>query len=654
MELLIAQFQDRLHFGIQSELIELMKLPSLNGLRARSLFNSGLETIANVAAADCNDVENALLKALPFESEKQRDSDDDAEVKKRNKLKNVWITGHCGMTTKEAAENLILEARRYLQLELGVNDIKWDQTNTTKHGQEFCNEIKVERPENKFKSFANKVNNESENHATSKELPESKTPGSLPNECFTTIALEAKVTTKVLHTKHEKGYVSNTDSKQSSLDLFNDKNTKDQNQQYNNLSKDAITKGPLENKTAIESLDQQLFDKTKIGDENVNVLKGETNECHQNEIVWDSLNFTEVALSNFTKNRVSDPIFSPQISFSESEIRLDDNEKTLSSSKTVDSTKDVSLFSTDGADSSLFEDSLPVDQIPSNIIDGADEKYKINCTENIFKLSVLNTESLALEFQSDIVIDDGEDIKLVYDDEENKFGDILFETEHTNNRQGKTKDLKEIVENTLVVSSPHKHRLSIENEKNQPLRKKRKLPHKNQVVSESAAPKILKPNVVSENGFITWGGRQMTYMVITQNDVVLLDSINTAALCFQIIKKNNLKQVIGSNILPKATCLQAVETDEYTMAFYCGMDYILFFNTTGNQFTDSKMYPVLSQWLSRKDITLRVASSKDTLFTLKNHYGLEFDSCFDILSAQWFINSDERDHTLEALVRFKF
>nr|XP_026496827.1 DNA polymerase theta-like [Vanessa tameamea] len=106
MEMLISQFQDRLQFGIHSELLELMKLSSLNGVRARTLFDAGFETISSIASAAPNIIENCLHKSIPFQSEKEREGDDDTDVRKRNKMKNIWITGFCGMTTKKFKNKL--------------------------------------------------------------------------------------------------------------------------------------------------------------------------------------------------------------------------------------------------------------------------------------------------------------------------------------------------------------------------------------------------------------------------------------------------------------------------------------------------------------------------------------------------------------------
>lgn len=67
MELLVNQFQTRLQFGVCRELLDLLRLPMLNGLRARSLYKQGIETVADLAIANELNVERALYKALPFE-----------------------------------------------------------------------------------------------------------------------------------------------------------------------------------------------------------------------------------------------------------------------------------------------------------------------------------------------------------------------------------------------------------------------------------------------------------------------------------------------------------------------------------------------------------------------------------------------------------
>ncbi|XP_044743905.1 DNA polymerase theta-like [Chrysoperla carnea] len=122
VELLVSQFQDRLQFGVSRELLDLARMPSLNGICARLLFNAGIETIVILASTDVCTLENILTRALPFE----RENDGETDYEKRKKLKTVWISGKNGLTEREAAEMLIIEARNFLKYEMGIAEAKWD------------------------------------------------------------------------------------------------------------------------------------------------------------------------------------------------------------------------------------------------------------------------------------------------------------------------------------------------------------------------------------------------------------------------------------------------------------------------------------------------------------------------------------------------
>lgn len=125
VEILVAQFQDRLQFGVNRELLDLMKLPILTGHRARALYNAGIETLVELASSDVCTLENILHKALPFESEKKREGETDYDAEQRNKFKTVWVCGKNGLTEREAAVMLIQEARKYLELEMGLKHAEW-------------------------------------------------------------------------------------------------------------------------------------------------------------------------------------------------------------------------------------------------------------------------------------------------------------------------------------------------------------------------------------------------------------------------------------------------------------------------------------------------------------------------------------------------
>lgn len=66
MELLLSQYQTRLSFGVQRELVDLVRVSLLNATRARTLYVQGLCTVAELARATVTDVEKALRNAVPF------------------------------------------------------------------------------------------------------------------------------------------------------------------------------------------------------------------------------------------------------------------------------------------------------------------------------------------------------------------------------------------------------------------------------------------------------------------------------------------------------------------------------------------------------------------------------------------------------------
>ncbi|KOX75679.1 DNA polymerase theta [Melipona quadrifasciata] len=127
MELLVSQFQTRLQFGVCRELLDLLRLPMLNGLRARSLYKHGITSVAELAIASELDVERALYKAIPFESEKEQDGEHESEAIKRNKMRTVFVTGKDGLTPHEAAMMLVHEARTLVQNEMRLQDVSWKQ-----------------------------------------------------------------------------------------------------------------------------------------------------------------------------------------------------------------------------------------------------------------------------------------------------------------------------------------------------------------------------------------------------------------------------------------------------------------------------------------------------------------------------------------------
>ncbi|XP_042340201.1 DNA polymerase theta [Plectropomus leopardus] len=126
MELLLSQYQTRLSFGVQRELVDLVRVSLLNATRARALYAQGLCTVAELARATVADVEKALRNAVPFKSSKRAVDESEVEAAERRSLRCVWVTGGRPLTEQEAAVDIVSEARLLLQEDLAQLGVKWD------------------------------------------------------------------------------------------------------------------------------------------------------------------------------------------------------------------------------------------------------------------------------------------------------------------------------------------------------------------------------------------------------------------------------------------------------------------------------------------------------------------------------------------------
>ncbi|XP_071114847.1 DNA polymerase theta-like [Haliotis cracherodii] len=127
LELILSQFQNRLTFGIQRELCDLVRISLLNGQRARQLYNGGYQTVASLANTNPQDVENLLKTSSPFQSSKRQDNESEWEMEQRKKARSIWLSGKKGVTEAEAAVAIIDEAKSIIQAELGGLGIQWKQ-----------------------------------------------------------------------------------------------------------------------------------------------------------------------------------------------------------------------------------------------------------------------------------------------------------------------------------------------------------------------------------------------------------------------------------------------------------------------------------------------------------------------------------------------
>uniref|UniRef100_G3PUF7 DNA polymerase theta n=1 Tax=Gasterosteus aculeatus TaxID=69293 RepID=G3PUF7_GASAC len=128
MELLLSQYQTRLSFGVQRELVDLVRVSLLNATRARALYAQGLCTVAELARATAADVEKALRNAVPFKSSKRAVDESEVEAAERRGLRCVWVTGGRALTEPEAASEIVSEARLLLREDLAQLGVEWDPT----------------------------------------------------------------------------------------------------------------------------------------------------------------------------------------------------------------------------------------------------------------------------------------------------------------------------------------------------------------------------------------------------------------------------------------------------------------------------------------------------------------------------------------------
>ncbi|XP_031727746.1 DNA polymerase theta isoform X1 [Anarrhichthys ocellatus] len=128
MELLLSQYQTRLSFGVQRELVDLVRVSLLNATRARAVYAQGLCTVAELARATVADVEKALRNAVPFKSSKRAVDESEMEAAERRSLCCVWVTGGRALTEQEAAVEIVSEARLLLREDLAQLGVQWDPT----------------------------------------------------------------------------------------------------------------------------------------------------------------------------------------------------------------------------------------------------------------------------------------------------------------------------------------------------------------------------------------------------------------------------------------------------------------------------------------------------------------------------------------------
>ncbi|XP_055628365.1 DNA polymerase theta [Toxorhynchites rutilus septentrionalis] len=149
LAMIVEQFRERLYFGVQQDLLDLMRIPSLNGQRARLLFDGGITGLVELANADPLTVEKILYNCMSFQTEQKRADEDEFTARKRMNLRNLYVTGRAGLTIQEAAKLMVKEARTYIQLDMGVCNPDWNDS-TEQVEEEKAAPVEVPESENLF------------------------------------------------------------------------------------------------------------------------------------------------------------------------------------------------------------------------------------------------------------------------------------------------------------------------------------------------------------------------------------------------------------------------------------------------------------------------------------------------------------------------
>ncbi|XP_059056715.1 DNA polymerase theta-like [Achroia grisella] len=622
MEMLITQFQDRLHFGIHSELVELMKLSTLNGVRARTLFDSGYETIASIASAGINAIENALHKSVPFQSSKEREGDYHDDIRKRNKIRNIWITGCCGMTAKEAAENLILEARKYLKLEIGVAEIKWEDSSMKKINvsqttdtdeRHNCIEPNLS---NKIKPLISATN----------EYLSQKLNGS-NNLQVSSININDE-------DKH-----STTTSKSIELEEKNNVNV--------------ISKLINNNEIFLISNNGNISDNAITVIQDIERSKVTTNyslsTIAKDDLTWDSLYFTEP--ENGTKLLSQINIQSPNLSFGDSE------DKTLIAeivSLKKSPANDISLFSSDGDNSSLFEESLQLESISSKLFDkeSTEQMSKLKKVETTSDYINIESNTLLNAFKSTIIeIESDEDIKLIYDDE-NKMSENELEVAF--NESEEVPSTVEVSETSIrnVSITPIKRQADFISNNIQPAKKLKtdgdkchsnfKIENILNLCALKLSGQSMKCTVVLENF-------KFDYVVLRGKDIVdnvdVLTTLKDASVYVRIYANTTKNEVIGSRVLKdrKANdndkAVNTIIQDAQVISICFGHECVLLDLT----FLDNMLKQKLSHWFQNPLLRLKVMSLRHIYMHVKKYFHVDLIlPRVDVSLFEWLSNSDEK------------
>ena len=103
--------------------MDLCKLLSVDGARARILFDAGIVNIAALASSKPGDIEQIIHTNTAF-SAKNENTKEEASTGK--KVKNIFIAGLPSMTEAECSSLMVQEARAVMKRDLGLTESAWN------------------------------------------------------------------------------------------------------------------------------------------------------------------------------------------------------------------------------------------------------------------------------------------------------------------------------------------------------------------------------------------------------------------------------------------------------------------------------------------------------------------------------------------------
>ena len=133
LELLVNQFHSRLMFGVQRQLLDLVRIKLLNSHRARLFYNAGFTTVASLTMCDLKKIEKILRTSISYGHGKRNETESDSKMQSshlNNSEAVIWSETK-GYTYWEASVVILKEASEILQKDLELLGVKIKSEKTT-------------------------------------------------------------------------------------------------------------------------------------------------------------------------------------------------------------------------------------------------------------------------------------------------------------------------------------------------------------------------------------------------------------------------------------------------------------------------------------------------------------------------------------------